>query len=511
MGQEIELKLALAESAQRNFLRHPLLKQATSRQSFRLVNLYYDTPKLELRERGIGLRLRAQGKLWLQTVKCAGLSAGGLSARAEWETPYHGHFDFTAVDNEKIRDWLERSRIKSHIAPIFETNFHRTTWFFDATPHTRIALMLDRGWIAAEGRRQAISEVEIELLEGDPGQLFEFAQQLADRIPLVPAPQSKADRGYRLFQRIPSAPVKALPIVLQADDAPLTAFRTIAFACLDHLQHNHGGAAFSDDPEYIHQMRVATRRLRAAIRLFGPLLPEGFATPMIEPLRELMTLLGRARDLDVLLTEIAAPVLDALPDEPRLAALVGIITDKRFDARQTALRFLHARQYGSIVLRALATLQKLDGTATAGAHPTLADFAAARLRRLRRKVLLLAAQARIDDPPTLHALRIGIKRLRYALEFFAPLASANAMRRVVAHLIELQEALGQINDLANAGELLMECADDDQRLREAVTLIGGWHGPRHHKLLKAVPAGLKRLGKVRLPLLRIATQAAEES
>ncbi len=136
---------------------------------------------------------------------------------------------------------------------------------------------------------------------------------------------------------------------------------------------------------------------------------------------------------------------------------------------------------------------------TADTALTLIDFAESRLRRLRKKVLALAAAARIDNPSSLHALRIGIKRLRYALEFFAPLASPKAMRRMLAHLTTLQNTLGQINDLASAGDLLMNCADDDSRLREAVTLIGGWHGPRHQKLLSAVPAGLKHLGNLRLP------------
>ncbi len=212
MAQEIELKLALAEDAQNNFLRHPLLKQATRRQSFRLINLYYDTPALELRARGIALRLRAQGKLWLQTVKCAGTAAGGLSARPEWETPYVGHFDFAAVDNEDVRNWLERPKLKPFIAPIFETSFQRITWFFSPAPGTRIALMLDRGWIAAGGRREAISEVEIEVIEGDAAHLLDLARTLAERIPLAPAPLSKAERGYRLFKQTPAAPVKAAPI-----------------------------------------------------------------------------------------------------------------------------------------------------------------------------------------------------------------------------------------------------------------------------------------------------------
>lgn len=499
MACEIELKLALAESAQRNFLRHPLLRQAVSRQSFRLVNLYYDTPRLDLRRRGIALRLRAKGRLWLQTVKCAGEAAGGLSARPEWETPYAGHFDFSAIDAPAVRAWLERPKLKARIAPIFETNFQRIAWQFAPAPGTRIEMVLDRGWIAAAGRREAISEIEIELLEGDAAQLFALAQTLAGRIAVAPAPLSKAERGYRLFRQIPAAPVRAAPIPLTGGGDPTAAFNRIALACLDHLQQNHQGAIASDDPEYIHQMRVATRRLRAALRLFGPLLPADFAASVVVPLQGLMSLLGQARDLDVLLAEIAAPVLQALPDEPRLAALVGIITERGFDRRHAAVEFMRSPRFGAIVLQVLETLHAQSTKVGAGGTATLAAFATDRLRRLRKKVRRLAARARTDHPASLHALRIGIKRLRYALEFFAPLAGPKAMRRMLAQLARLQDALGQINDLASAGELLMECAGSDARLREAVTLIGGWHGPRHHGLLKAIPRELKHLGKLRLP------------
>ncbi|MDO9244469.1 MAG: CHAD domain-containing protein, partial [Rhodocyclaceae bacterium] len=453
------------------------------------------------------------------SVKCAGQRAGGISARPEWETPYAGHFDFAAIDDPVVRDWLSRPKLLARIAPVFETNFQRTAWTFELPRGTRVELALDRGWIVANGQRQAISEIEIELLAGEAMQLFVMAQTLAQRIPLAPAPQSKADRGYRLFQQIPVAPTKATPIPLAASAAPADAFRAIALACLDHLQQNHLGALACDsaDPEYIHQMRISTRRLRAALRLFRPQLPDGLAAALLPPLSELMAVLGPARDLDVLLAEIAAPVLTALPDEPRLAALVGIITERRFVARQEAMRFMRSPRYGGIVLQALAILHAQPETVKVGAGGTaimgsdtiaiiapLIEFAQNRLRRLRKKVLALAGETRVDNPSSLHALRIDIKRLRYALEFFTPLASPKALRRMLLHLTRLQDALGQINDLASAGELLMSCADADPRLREAVTLIGGWHGPRHHKLLKAVPAGLKQLGRLRLPKLTAA-------
>lgn len=506
MAQEIELKLALPEDAQRQFLRHALLKKALDRQSYRLINLYYDTPELDLRSHAIALRLRAQGRRWLQTVKCAGTAGGGLAARPEWETPYSGHFDFSAIDDAKVRAWLERPRLMSRLGPVFETNFLRTAWTFEPVPGTRIEMVLDRGWIAAAGRREAISEIELELKEGDPAQLFVLARMLARRLPVTPVPQSKADRGYRLFTQALAVPVKAAAIPLKPADSPCAAFVRIAFSCLDHLQLNHAGALSSDDPEYIHQMRVAARRLRAATRLFAPMLPAGFAAAVSAPLRELMSVLGQARDLDVLLSEIAAPVSRALPDEPRLAALAGVITERGFDRRRAAVDYLRSPRYGMAILEVIELLYGLVetdsgkvGPGDTATKPSLTVFAMNRLRRLRRKVLDLAAAAKIDDPPSLHALRIGIKRLRYALEFFAPLAQQKPMRKLLAHLSALQDTLGQINDLANAGQLLMDCAGNDARLREAVTLIGGWHGPRHLALLAAVPEGLQHLGKLRLP------------
>ena len=322
MAEEVELKLALAEDHQARFLRHPLLKQALARHVETLDNIYYDTADLSLRRRGIGLRLRRKGRLWLQTVKQAGASHAGLSSRPEWEGPYSGHFDFSEIDDPTVREWLQRPKLLTRIVPICETRFRRITWTFAAAPGT-VLLTLDRGWIIANGCREAISEVELELAGAPVHAIFALAAQLAQRVALTPSVLSKAERGYRLHLGTPRTPIKAATVALSAALPPFEAFRRIALSCLEHLQQNHHGALNSDDPEYIHQMRVATRRLRAALRLFAPVLPAGLADSLRLPFAALMTCLGRARDLDVLLAEIANPVLTALPNEPRLPALAG--------------------------------------------------------------------------------------------------------------------------------------------------------------------------------------------
>ena len=188
-----------------------------------------------------------------------------------------------------------------------------------------------------------------------------------------------------------------------------------------------------------------------------------------------------------------------------MAVLAGAVTDQQYTARAAAVRHLQSIAYGRLLLQATALLHRPPFSAAVDLAPatdeTLARFAAGRLKRLRKKVLALAAAASIDDPASLHQLRIGIKRLRYALEFFAPLAAAKPLQRFLQQLTLLQDELGQLNDLANAGLLLMHCAGEDQRLREAVSLVGGWHASRYSALLACIPGRVKKLVRLKLPRL----------
>ena len=498
MAEEVELKLALAEGHQSRLLRHPLLKQAIERHAETLDNIYYDTGDLSLRRRGIALRLRRKGRDWLQTVKLAGSSAAGLSSRPEWETPYHGHFDFSPVDQAAVREWLQRPKLLARIVPICETRFRRVTWKFPAAPGA-VLLTLDRGWIIANGRQEAICELELELAGAPVQAIFSLATQLARRVAVTPSTLSKAERGYRLYRGTAPAPVKAETVALPATLPPVEAFRRVALACLEHLQQNHHGALCSDDPQYLQQMRVATRRLRAALRLFAPILPEHLAGSLRGPLSALMQQLDRAHDLDVLLGEIVNPVLRSLPDEPRLPALAGDITNRRYAARAQAIALLATPDHGRALLAALEALHNVPPADPA--MPALLGFATERLKRLGRELKRLSAAANSQNPASLHALGVGVKRLHRALELFSSLAPPRTLRRALKQLAALHETLGRLNELTSAGAMLMESAGDDPRLREAVTLIGGWHGPRYARLLARLSRERARLTRLRLPRL----------
>ena len=502
MAEQIILKLTVADDRHGSLLKHPALA-AINREQQAVVSIYYDTPRLALRRADIMLRLRKQGALWVQTVKRQVDSSGGLTRRPEWRTPYPDHFDFSGIDDAELRNWLQRDKVAGRLVAVFETNFRRTVWQLDPDPATRLLVKLDRGWIASGGRRGTISELELQLVSGDIEALYALALQLAQRQPLPPLLTSKAERGYRLFLNTPSGPVRAGDVPIEANDTPLAAFRRIVLDCLAHLHLNQEGALCSEDPEYVHQMRVAMRRLRAAVRMFRPVLPEGFAAQLVPPTSDLMRALGQARDLDVLMAEIVAPVAAALPDEPRLTDLIGVVTNRRYDARADIRQVLRRPAYGRFLLTAESLLHGafFFASSAGGERTPLLRFADRRLRRLRKKVLDFADAARMDDPPSLHRLRIGIKRLRYAIEFFGPMIPGKGGAATIKRLVGLQDGLGQLNDLANAGTLLMACAGHDPHLREAVTLVGGWHGSRHAELLGGIPNKLRVIRGINLPRL----------
>jgi adenylate cyclase len=200
MAEEIELKLALTDSASRALLRHPLLASAEKLPTRRLRNIYLDTPGLDLHARGMAVRLRRQGRRWLQTVKCAGTTSEGLSKRPEWEYPYGGMLDFSPIDDPEIREWIDRPEIRERLGPVFETNFTRRQWRLRNVRSESVLLVLDRGTISAGGRSEPILEIELELERGgDAGTLMEVADALKARVPFRPEPLSKAERGYRLY------------------------------------------------------------------------------------------------------------------------------------------------------------------------------------------------------------------------------------------------------------------------------------------------------------------------
>jgi triphosphatase len=234
----------------------------------------------------------------------------------------------------------------------------------------------------------------------------------------------------------------------------VAAARAVMLANLAHLQANEQGVLEGENPDFIHQMRVALRRLRSAVAVFRPALPAGAADFLARELTWLARVLGRARDWDVLVTA----TLPALAGTGRHAAAARALqrryAEQRREARRKARSALESPRY-RVLVRALARgLSGGDvrgprrGPAREKASVPACEFSArvldkryARVARHGRGLHKLTARQ-------LHRLRIALKKFRYAADFFAGVYRGGRTRKMLDRLAQLQEVLGEINDVA---------------------------------------------------------------
>lgn len=479
MALESEIKLSLPPDAAKRVAAHPLLAAHRPLRQ-KLSNIYYDTPDLNLLHQRVAVRHRRKGTAHLLTVKSATASTGGLAQRNEWEIAAQpGEFDFSHVDDDLLRQRLESARAR--LTAVFSTDFTRTAWLLDTFydgRRARVEIALDRGWIVAGTRRQAICELEIELIDGEVQSLFSVARALQADLPLHPETFSKAERGYRLFTGTPTGAAKAGPIDLAARNTSIGAFKHIAFSCLSHLQGNEQGLRESDAPEFVHQARVAIRRLRTAMRVWRPLLPDSFCTTFDPQWRALAGTLGEARNWDIFVHEMLPSLDAALPDRRGSRALHRRARHRLAAARKNARGALASADYSRLLLDFTATTIALPD----GGEPSLVAFARRNLKLQAKKTDRLMAGALNGDAATRHRLRIAAKRLRYALEFFATLFPGDGMARYHSAICRLLEVLGQLNDHATAEELARQLLAENRS-----GLPGGWPPDRSERLLRDLP------------------------
>jgi len=478
MSIEIELKLQLSPKTAKKLAAHPLLA-AIQPQTQRLLNTYYDTPQLDLHARRIAVRFREKGWQWLLTVKSAEPACGGLAMRSEWETPATpGTFDFGHVDDEALRDFLEGAT--ERLEPIFSTDFRRQIWQVPFG-ESLIELALDRGVIESRGKRTAICEIELELLSGQVEDIFGLTRQLQQHFKLEPAIASKAERGYQLFTNEPLRPFKAKTAAINAGMTPVEAFRSIALGCLEHFQRNEKGLLTNDDPEFVHQARVALRRLRSAIKLFAPVLPQDFVTAYGQTWQTLSCALGDARNWDVFLIETLPPIQATFPHNRDVKRLRNEGRKRAKGCRQAIAGLLAVNEYPCLLIEFTSAIYTLSDTLSL----PLEEFARERVAshaRAARKLALRHAQL---SPAERHGMRIKFKKLRYTLEFFAPLFPESSTSAYLAALSRLQDELGQINDQVTAETLIHTTLSAHPQ-----GPIHGWIAGRQNLLLSTLPATL---------------------
>ncbi|EXI80945.1 MAG: hypothetical protein AW10_01559 [Candidatus Accumulibacter appositus] len=479
MALETEIKLSIPASAARRLPAHPILANTQSHRQ-KLISTYYDTPDRRLQAKRIAVRYRQKGAEWLLTVKSDAPSPGGLAQRNEWEVPGQpGDFDFSHVDNPKLRRFLEAAR--PELAPLFSTDFTRLSWLLAPQEGTRIELSLDRGKIDSDGRQETICEVELELLEGSVADLFEVAMALQKDLPLHPENPSKAERGYRLAANTERKPAKAADAQLQLGMSSIGVFRSTVFACLMQLQGNERGARESDDPGFVHQARVSIRRLRSAIRLWRPLLPAEYVSEFDPRWSTLAGQLGDTRNWDVFITEVLPPISKAFPDHSDVQAVAKQAAIQLTACRKAAQAAIASPSYSQLLLEFTAATVALPEKK----KPALTLFAPRSLTKRAKKVAELAVLTKDSNPEARHDLRKALKRLRYALEFFAPLFPARRLQRYQESAAGLLDLLGRMNDFAVAEHLVAEALPGHHS-----DLVRAWLAGRSDLLLGQLDAML---------------------
>ena len=453
----------------------------------RLTNWYYDTPTQQLHQAQAALRVRrleidGAAPRWVQTFKTAGTPQGGLSQRGEWETDLPAN----ALDTEALRavpPWATldpNGTLSSQLNPVFVTEATRTLRVLQTADGSRIELVLDIGRVrvgattddadtSAPEKTALLCELELELLSGQADALFAVADQIAEHIAVLPATLSKAERGWRLILGTSHAPRRARAPALARKATVPAAAQAVLGEAFGQFLDNLGGVLQSDGPELVHQARVGWRRWRSALWLFKPLLAS-HPLPDTTALRPLLKALGNTRDLDVAGLETLPQWSGAYVDgnaerAEQWQAMETAVQAERRIRRAGLLAVLQAPDTGRALLQMERWLHALpQATAqTEAASQSLAPWARARTRRLRRR---LAQEVQALDKPSdgtdpgedatehQHRVRLLAKRTRYVLQGVAAVLPERRNLRWQDQAAELQTRIGAARDLMLLAALL---------------------------------------------------------
>jgi inorganic triphosphatase YgiF len=477
MAVETELKLRIAPEQLARLKRHPLLKahQLTRPATRRLYNIYFDTPKLELNQSSMALRLRHSGRQWLQTLKGGGSVQGGLHQRNEWEMPVSGPaLDFSLPEVAEWKDILPK-HLRKQLQPVFVTDFMRNSRMLE-WQGAQIELCMDQGEVSTENTRAPICELELELVSGEPQQLFELALAILDIVPFELESISKAEQGFRLMAGAAEQPLKAVPVKLDKHGELSLAMQTLFWSVLQQVQGNVRGGMTSSDPEFVHQLRVALRRLRVLLRMAESVCADEQLAVFRKDTAALSITLGRIREWDVFIAQTVQPLCERMPQDEGLQALLAESRLQR-DSCYSALRNdVQARELQRLLLRFAIWMHGPYWQLHEWIGLKNRDFAPAYLNELAGQFAQAGENLESFDAAKLHTMRIQAKKLRYCTEFFAPLYGRHKLEQYQSALSEVQEVLGQINDDAMANRLLDELATRQSLSghQDAIALARGW-------------------------------------
>jgi triphosphatase len=441
----------------------PLVQSPSPARARRFQDRFFDTDDFALAREGITLRLRKSGR----GAKMALLHAGeSLEAAVPGQEP-----DLAALGP----DWqaaLTNILEDAALTEMAGASVRQTTRELGGAQ-----LAFETGHLIADGEKHAFSELQI---SGPAAILPDTALALAARFPLRLQPEPLGQRAVRLTGGPAPAVQKAAP-GLRGEPCLDEAVEHIIRACLNQFRANMPVFFEGDEVGAVHQMRVAIRRLRSALGLFNRALPTPEFRTLRDEAKRIAGTMGEARNWDVFIAMLREGPAAAFPDEAGFMALEAQCVAHRQAGYKLVRALLEdpATTRFLLVTEAFIAKRGWRGGLPAELLPRLAEpaksFGAESLERLHHKVRKRGKHLAALPAHDRHLVRIELKKLRYAAEFFGnlfePRGRVRSFNRAAA---ALQEELGKLNDMATAEGLAVRLHGGTPEALRAIGIVLGW-------------------------------------
>ena len=435
----------------------------------RNVDIYLDTFDWLLLKNKLGLRFRISNGTATYTLKSIEPIKNGIAKRMETEVLIDEPVDVpTRVPVKPIRKLVDGIIFPRKLLEQIQIRTDRRRYRVLTPEGAEIELAFDTSGFSLRGlhkprRTQRLNELEAEIRDGSGAALEALSSLLASKFDYPASTASKMEVAIERFKiTIPSKkPPEKLRVRL--DDRLDVAVQKILTYQVHRFQEQLPGIQRDIDTEFVHQARVATRRMRSALRLFRGAIPEGTATYLQGELKWLGRLLGGVRDLDVFLLNLSRfkQQIEHFPAKKKQAFENWI--EKRRRAPLKALwRGLESPRYKQFDRRMMQFCQRplpLRPRAPLAMRPV--REVAPLLIIEKMDAVIEQGRAVVADPrlKQYHRLRIQVKRLRYACEFMAP-AYDGALDPFIERTVEIQDCLGELQDTVFTRKFIDTLCDD---------------------------------------------------
>ena len=410
----------------------------------RVISTYYDTTDTRLWRKGYSFRLRRNREGYELTLKHeSGFVRGEWTSRVNAPVADISRLPATAPHHDLDLGTCD-------IVPVCASDITRRQKLLNANAAS-IEVSLDVGRIVAGGRETPVAELEFELLSGPVADMLRHVRSILADHGLSAFTCSKAARGMTLYDSALSVTTRAPRPHLRPGDTLDEAVGRYSAGVAIHILQNICVAAEGRDPEGVHQVRVGLRRFRSAIGLLRPYL-DPRAAAMNKRAKLASGQLGTARDLDVLVRETLPRILRGSALEPGLAKLAETARARMVDARRD-VRTLAVDPSFNCFLIDLLLFGQSGGLVIRERDTPVGRISRPLLKRRHRQLLKAGRDFATLSDRQRHKVRIGVKKLRYACEFFHAQYPADSTRPYIRRLANLQQHLGRHNDLIVARRL----------------------------------------------------------